>query len=213
MEFLKITEEYAITPTERAYALLGTQHHRRLEIIAKRIESLRSEKKVEDLINTGTLDLLEPDDLKEGYWILTDYKTWGSYAVQKILDKNSYERRNASLQTNDYRIKVEPLDFPISRMRWQITVRDGGTWVAKRNTIRDKILLVDADWIDNDEVTDYFFHKNNALMKALTTKTLPELCPYEERWTGRRCKGNLCEVHMFCPEGRTINKLPPSEIK
>jgi len=75
MEFLKITKDYAITPQERAFALLGTQHHRRLEIIAKKIAELEAEKKLSDNINTGILDLLEPDN---GKWILTDYKTWGS---------------------------------------------------------------------------------------------------------------------------------------
>lgn len=210
MEYLKLTQEYAITPMKRAYALLGTQHHHRLEVIAKRIAELESEKKVEDLTNTGTLDLLEPDS--NGNWILTDYKTWGSYAVLMILDKDSYERYNASLQLNDYRLKVETLGFPVSQMRWQITVRDGNTWIAKKRNIEDEIMLIDGDWIDDDVVTDFFFRKNEALMKALDKKELPELCDYNERWKGRRCKRSLCEVHMFCPEGCQINKLEYKEV-
>ena len=207
MSYLQIIKDYAITPQERAYALLGTQHHKRLEIIAKKIKELQSEKMVQDLVNTGTLDLLEPDGDK---WKLTDYKTWGAYSVAKIQQEGSYERFNASLQLNDYRLKVESLGFQISKMRWQITVRDGGTWKAKKDGITDKIMLIEADWLDNDLVTDYFLKKNTALMKALETNTMPELCDYEERWHGNRF-GKYCDVMPFCPEGRAVNKLPPME--
>lgn len=204
MEFLKITKDYSITPQERAFALLGTQHHRRLEIIAKKITELEAEKKLSDDVNTGILDLLEPDN---GKWILTDYKTWGSYAVAKILDKDSYERLHNSLQLNDYRLKVEPLGFTISKMRWQITVRDGGTFTARKNGIEDKMPMIEADWLDDDFVTTYFYDKNKLLLTALDRNVLPGLCPFEERWNGRRCKGSLCEVHGFCPEGAMINKI------
>lgn len=207
MEYLKITKNYTTIPQERAYALLGTQHHRRLEIIAKKIDQLQAEKKLSDEINTGIIDLLEPDPQKENMWIITDYKTWGNYSVAKVLRKNSYERLHNSLQLNDYRLKTESLGFAISKMRWQITVRDGGTWTAKKNGITEKIMLVEADWLDNDFVTDYFQVKNKALLSSLEKKELPELCPFEERWKGKRCVGSLCEVHAFCPEGAMINKV------
>lgn len=207
MEYLKITKNYAITPQERAFALLGTQHHRRLELIAKMIPQLEAEKKLSDAVNTGILDLLEPDDNSAGQWIITDYKTWGSFAVSKINIKGSYERYTASLQLNDYRLKVESLGFSVSKLRWQITVRDGGTYTAKNNGVESKLLVVEADRMDDDEVTEYFYRKNNDLLVALNKSTLPILCPFEERWQGRRCKGELCEVHMFCPEGSQINKV------
>lgn len=207
MEYLKIVKDYAVTPNDRAFALLGTQHHRQLEIIAKKIADLESEKKLSDEINTGILDLLEPDGDK---WILTDYKTWGSYAVAKMSDHNSYDYQHNALQLNDYRLKVETLGFVVSKMRWQITVRDGGTFTARNNHVDDKILLIDADRLDNDFVTDYFYAKNQALLTALEKNELPELCDYQERWNGRRCAG-FCEVMPFCPEGRKVNKLPPME--
>jgi hypothetical protein len=104
MEYLKLTKDYAINPFDRAFALLGTQHHRRLEIIANKLKDLEAEKKLIDETNSGILDLLEPD--YDDYWIMSDYKTWGSYMVQLVLDKTSYERYSASLQLNDYRMKA-----------------------------------------------------------------------------------------------------------
>lgn len=204
MEYLKINKDFAIAPKDRAFALLGTQHHRRLEIITKKIKELEAEKRLSSDTNTGMLDLLEPDN---GKWILTDYKTWGSYSVLKIKDPESYERLTASLQLNDYRLMAESLGFEICKMQWQITVRDGGTKSAYANKIEDRILTIEAERLDNDFVTDYFYTKNKALLEALDKNELPELCNYEERWNGRRCKGSLCEVHMFCPEGAKVNKI------
>ena len=66
MEYLKIKCDYAVNPFESAYALLGTRHHQRLEAVAKRIEGLVAEKKLEaDEVaqHSGILDLLEPDEL------------------------------------------------------------------------------------------------------------------------------------------------------
>lgn len=203
MEYLKILKDYAIIPQERAFALLGTQHHRRLEIIAKKISELEAEKKLSDEVNTGILDLLEPDN---GKWILTDYKTWGSFAVKKILELGSFERLHNSLQLNDYRLKVEQLDFQISKMRWQITVRDGGTYTARNNNVEQKMLIVEGDWLDDDLVASYFYDKSKALLEALDNDELPSLCDYDERWSGRRCKG-FCDVFMFCPEGAKVNKV------
>lgn len=116
LEYLKLTKDYAIDPTDRAFALLGTRHHKRLELVAKKIEGLIAEKKLDsDEVqkHSGILDLLEPDELQDGYYKLIDYKSWGSFMVALILgrgDKNGdYERMQTTLQLNDYRLKVESL--------------------------------------------------------------------------------------------------------
>jgi hypothetical protein len=84
-EMLKILEPYFIDPRDRAFALLGTRHHWRLEGIAKKLAVL-PEETLEDEDTRGTLDLLEPDNNcdYEAY-ILSDYKTAGSYKVAKAL--------------------------------------------------------------------------------------------------------------------------------
>lgn len=206
-QYLKITKDYAVTPQGRAFALLGTRHHKRLEIIARKIEGLQAEKKGETAINTGTLDLLEPDELHDGKWKLIDYKTWGTYSITKIMNTDSHERLSANLQLNNYRMMVEPLNFPVSRMFWQITTRDGGTRTFREYGLDNRMPLIEADFLPDDFVSEYFYRKNKALMDALNNNHMPPLCDFDERWKGRRCKGELCEVHRFCPEGAKVNKV------
>ena len=67
-------------------------------------------------------------------------------------------------------------------------------------------MLLPVEIMDNELVLDYFYQKTQGLLTALKTETLPELCPYEERWGSRRCKG-FCDVADFCPEGAKINRV------
>lgn len=78
--FLKLTQPYTIDPDSMAFALLGTKHHDSLAEVAKTL-NLPSEIPLTDG-DRDIFDLLEPDN---GGWILTDYKTWGSYRVAKCL--------------------------------------------------------------------------------------------------------------------------------
>jgi len=214
MEYLKIIKDYAIEPKSRVFALLGSRHHYKLEQAGKQLEGVEVEKFL-DGDTTGILDLLEPDELKEGSYVLTDYKTWGSYSVALFLgiaDKDgSYERRQTSLQLNNYRIKVEALGFPVSRLFIQCTVRDGNTKSAYINKIEDPMPMIPVERFEDVYVKDYFSAKSKALLTALERNEMPELCKFEERWNGRRCKGSLCEVHTFCPEGAMINKVKLEE--
>ena len=212
-EYLKITTDYAIAPQSRAFALLGTRHHRRLEVVAKKIEGIEAELKLKSPEVSGILDLLEPDPNQEGSHILWDYKTWGSYslALQLGLKNNGeYEQHQSQLQLNNYRVLVESIeefDFKISQMKIQCTVRDGHTKSAYWNKIEDTIVILPIGFLPDDEVRGYFSQKRTALLTALDTETMPGLCDYQERWKGRRCKGDLCPVHPYCPEGAMINKV------
>lgn len=78
--FLKLTQPYTIDPDGMAFALLGTKHHDRLADVAKTL-NLPSEIPLTDE-DRDIFDLLEPDD---GGWTLTDYKTWGSYRVARVI--------------------------------------------------------------------------------------------------------------------------------
>jgi hypothetical protein len=68
----------------QAFRLLGTEHHRRLDKVAQKLNML-SEEKLDGEI-TGILDLLTVDELiaTESYH-LWDYKTAGSFKVAKAL--------------------------------------------------------------------------------------------------------------------------------
>ena len=74
-EFLKLTNDYCINPRkDKAFALLGTEHHDMLEHIAEGL-GLPAE-----LSLTGdghnVFDVLE---LEGDAYVLTDYKTWGAF--------------------------------------------------------------------------------------------------------------------------------------
>jgi len=207
--YLQITKPYAVTPQEMAFALLGTRHHYKLEQVARKIEGLEVEKFL-DGDETGILDLLQPDELNSGFFELIDYKTWGSYSVAKILRpdaSNGYELHQVELQLNNYRVKVEKLGFPVKRLAVQCTVRDGGTFTARNNKIDFKLAMLPVTILEDKVVTDYFKTKREALLNALDNGVLPEMCPYEERWANRRCIGELCPVHYWCPEGAMMNKV------
>ncbi len=206
LEYLQITKPFTVNPFDQAFALLGTRHHGRLEAVAKKIEGLEAEKALKGEV-TGILDLLEPINGLDTYRLI-DYKTFGSFAVAKLLDKKDggeYDRHKLALQLNNYRIMASALGFNIVEIKAQVTVRDGGTFSAKNNGIDRNLYLLPVDILADDDVQDYFSDKAYALQQALITNT-SELCQYEERWGGRRCKG-YCSVFMYCPEGAQINKV------
>ncbi len=176
--YLQIIKDYAIDPFEQAFSLLGIRHHKRLEVVAKKLEGLISEQQFTNEINSGMLDLLEPDELYPDCWKMTDYKTWGAYSVAKILgiaENGEYERRQTQLQLNDYRIKAESLGLKISRLFVQACVRDGGTKSAYQQKIDFRMRLIPIDKLPDEEVIDYFHHKQQALLSSLENKSLPEL--------------------------------------
>ena len=78
--FLKATTDYAINPKERMFALLGTLVHSNLAR-----DHLTDNVLAEERSKTGTPDLLHEDENNDGKYILTDYKTWGSFKVAKAL--------------------------------------------------------------------------------------------------------------------------------
>ncbi len=144
------------------------------------------------------------------HWRLIDYKTWGSYALAKIISeegKNDYEKYRTALQLNNYRLMLNDLGFVITTLFVQATIRDGGTFMARKNGIDYKMALIPIPILPDDEVREYFLTKAFALITALDKKQIPELCDFNERWNGRRCKGQFCEVHMFCSEGAKINRV------
>jgi hypothetical protein len=88
LEYLKLTTDYALDPSDMAFAALGTRTHKMLEDIQTRL-TFNEEKMHQDDIS-GIVDLLElqPD----GSWWLEDYKTWGSFKVGKALGLVKRER-------------------------------------------------------------------------------------------------------------------------
>jgi len=210
LEYLKIKYDYAIDPHDMAFALLGTQHHTRLELVATHIELMKTEVFLKNADTTGIADLLHPDPQNDGKWILTDYKTWGSVAVAKFLGFGKFNgdrsRFDLEMQLNNYRIMAEAAGFPVSKLQVQVTVRDGGLAASYKNKVDFKMGLFPVNILDDDDVIEYFMDKSQALINAVNNNEMPPLCPYEERWGGNRCKG-YCDVFRFCPEGAKINRV------
>ncbi len=209
MEYLRIVCDYATDPVEHAFALLGTRVHRKLDMVAKKIEQVISEHTVQDSETIGTLDLIEPDELYPDSYKLVDMKTWGSYSLAKVLKRKENGESDilkAMLQLNGYRVKVEPLGFPISRLFILAIVRDGGTFTAKNNNVPEKMMMIPIERMPDNEVNEYFSEKAHALLDALYHKQVPRLCNFDDRWGNRRC-GGYCDVVAFCKEGAAMAKI------
>jgi len=206
LEYLRITKPFAVDPFEQAFMLLGTRHHQRLEYVSKKIEGLKAEMSLEGEVS-GILDLLEPINNTDAYRLI-DYKTYGSYAVAKLTGAKEHGENDIAkleLQLNNYRLMASELGFNVTELWVQITVRDGGTFSAKNNKVDFKLALLPVKILDDKFVRGYFSAKAKALQKAIDTGET-ELCDYEGRWGGRRCKG-FCPVAKYCPEGAMVNKI------
>jgi len=210
VEYLKIMNDYYVYPADRAYSVLGVRGHAQLDHVAKSRHEIISEYQL-DGDETGILDTLEPDCQQEGYWILIDNKTWGSFSVAKALQYG--EIWEATMQLNNYRIKAESDDklekiygspIKVSKMFVEAIIRDGGTKSAYMNKIDTKTRKIPIERLDDDKVKSFFQQKGNALLSALADKTLPKVCTPNENWNWKRCS-KACEVWMFCPEGLKIN--------
>lgn len=84
LEYLKKTKPYYIDPSDRVFAALGTGVHGKLALHTYN-ENILAEEPLSDDQTEGTPDCLEPDESKKDFYVLTDYKTWGSFKVAKAL--------------------------------------------------------------------------------------------------------------------------------
>ena len=220
LELLKLTRDYYIDPQQRAFALLGTKHHAKLEDA-----NFLMEERFEDETLTGIMDYYD-DETR----ILYDFKSSGSFKVAKAVgivsrkvpdssgatykrngkgykkgdpkmitvfetDPTKADMMDWTLQLNRYRLFLEDAGFPVREMIIQATVRDGGTYIAQQRGIDRNIYLIPVPRMKDKDVKDYFSTKAQALHEALRTGYAPK-CNDEESWEGRRCA--ICEVYTHC---------------
>jgi hypothetical protein len=213
--YLEIVSDYTVDPFDRAFALLGTRHHSKLEAVAKKLEMV-SEEYLKGEISSGIIDLLEPTPI-EDVFDLWDYKTWGSFAICKSLGLEQVKEKNqptifvanpvkadmedVELQLNNYRLMLENVGFGIRYMYVQATVRDGGTYIATNRGVDKKLYKIPVKRLEDDYVREYFKNKSTALLTALETKTMPLPCNNKENWNFRKCK-EFCNVAEFCDVGK-----------
>ena len=82
--YLKATVQYVIAPNDRVWAAFGTSTHEKLSMHAYS-HNVLTETKLKDADMKGAADVLEEDEEREGFYVLTDYKNFGSYKVAKSL--------------------------------------------------------------------------------------------------------------------------------
>lgn len=225
-EFLRLTNDYTMNPrSDKAFALLGTEHHDMLEHVAEEL-GLPAE-----LSLTGDgRNVFDVMELEGDAYVLTDYKTWGAFKVAKTFGivivntvKEAYvdgtgKKRTRTIHTraeipeqgdwfevgmqqNRYRMMIEAKGLPIKRTQVQVTVRDGGLKATYQYGIMENMYLRDVPYIPDTEVTEYFDRKQSDLAVALDMGGWPDMCSEYECWDGRRC-GKYCEVWEHCPRGK-----------
>jgi len=128
---------------------------------------------------------------------------WGKAGTPKMITVWEGHPEQADLwdwelQLNAYRLKVEEIGFAVSRMFVQVTVRDGGTFVAENRGIMKNIYLIPVKRLDDEEVEAYFAYKAVDLLNALSKNEMPPPCSTKERWEGIRCE-KYCSVAEWCP--------------
>ena len=104
---LKATRPYVIVPEKRVWALFGSDKHEKLAKLGLTYNVL-SEQKLSDAQLKGIADLLEEDEWRQGLYILTDYKTSGSYKTCQWLG-----------------IKVEKWEEPITKNGEPVLLKSG----------------------------------------------------------------------------------------
>lgn len=196
LTFLKRTRDYATSPEDLAFALLGTMSHSALEM-AQHLDGSNEERLHSDL-TTGQFDNLEYED---GMWHLTDYKTWGAYKIAKMLEEGD---EDLEMQLNMLRILIEEAKLKvgdrtvdkIGRLWVQVIVRDPA-WAAKRSGIEFQMRRLSVPIIADNQVKAFFDSQKADLMTALQTNKMPRLCNSRESWSGKRCD-KYCPVKEHC---------------
>lgn len=233
--FLKLTKEYAASADRRAFMINGTRAHKNLETSDDEYSLL--EEKFQDGDVTSMADVYEQEN---EIGTLVDYKISGSYKVAKAMgmvtvdeltgeffktgnrkgqqktrkiltrDETKIDLWDWEYQLNDYRMKFEKLGFPVHKMKIQVTVRDGNTFIARSRGVIRNIYYFKIRRIPDAEVTAYFEAKRQALFQALARGSWGDPCTAKENWDGLKCT-KYCEVAEFCKLGKYLMREKESD--
>lgn len=234
-EYLRLTQPYYVDPDSRAFMLAGIKHHGALEEVAKELGlpsevALSIDRDIFDLVEVEEEGLILTDYKLWGSFKVAMalgivetgkkpdpsgavYKStgkWGKAGSPKMVGEFAQKPALADnweteLQLNRYRIKLEDLGVKVARMQLQVTVRDGGLFIAEQRGVYRKIYRIPVKFLDNLEVGTYFAVKDTHLKEALM-KGWSEPCGSKECWDGIRCK-DYCDVAQFCPKGKLVKTL------
>lgn len=230
MEYLKITHDFSEKPTDRAFALLGTFHHLKMQGVS--VPESLSEEWLEDEAGTGMFDFYDAEEKT-----LYDFKTCGCFKINRALGKVKQEEidpgaepyksgpRKGLPRTRTVWSMGEPDTFEwqmqLSRYAWMIrdagfevkeaiiqaTARDFNSQSARQYGLDRQIYLIQVDILSRESVMSYYEVKQTALLSALSEKVMPPPCGARETWDGRRCAG-YCSVWQYCDVGIAAHQTP-----
>lgn len=155
-----------------------------------------------------------PDPSGEVYKTNSKYGKKGDPKMINVFgrDPRKVDMWQVDLQVNMYRLLIEKIGFPVSRMLAQAILRDGGLAVARNRGLDRNSYLVEIKRLPDKEVTHYFRQKREALLNAMENGHLPVECTERERWDGRRCEA-FCDVVYWCPEGLERKRKVDGSVK
>jgi hypothetical protein len=231
--YLKITRDYAVSPDSRAFTLLGSAHHKLIEASAKfpaevevhylgvqgRFDGIEPNDTGLTIIDNKTwgsykvakaLGIYEagkmPDPSGEKY---QKSGKWGAAGSPKMITRWEMDPRRADLtdekiQLNFYRLGMVEQGFPITELKIQATVRDGGSITAYQRGVSKNLYLIDVPLVEDNIMVAFITRKKQQLMDALDLDCV-EICSPEERWDNRRC-AEFCDVWSHCPQGIMVRR-------
>ena len=227
--FLKKTTDYAVDPASILYALHGQAVH---SINERHTQgNILSEERLKDEITSGQFDLFGKIlDANDG--VLGDLKVTSSFKLMKALGiykqkvdtgeiyKSGLKKGQPkfrtelrydgvrdlldwAIQLNYYRMLLEQAGFKVNRMVIQAICRDSGLRIAQERGITKSVYIIPINKISDHWLQRYFQHKAKLLREAITSKTLPPICSFRERWGNRKCLG-YCAARENCPYAQRL---------
>ena len=229
-EFLKLTKDFCVDPDSRMFMLQGTKHHAMLEDTAKALGvpsevALSGDRDIFDCIEIeeeqivitdyklwGSFKLAkalglevigkEPDPSGAVYKTNSRYGKIGEAKMVPIWGPNDSiaDNLDAELQLNRYRVKLADLGVKVDRLQLQVTVRDGGLYIAHNRGVMRNAYILPIKILPDDDVLNFFKVKTDQLLMALKQGFWDTPCSEYESWDGIRC-ARFCDVAAHCPKG------------
>jgi hypothetical protein len=233
---LRITKDYAVSPESRAFALLGSTHHKMLEGFADG----KGEVKVEVMGIQGTCDMPEEVSGTDECDIL-DYKTWGSFRVARALgleDVGKVPDPSGAVYTRGgkwgpagspkmvsiFRANAGKADLAnevIQLNFYRVGLEKQGRKVRKlgiQATVRDGGTVTAKSYgvdrliymIEVPRIGDVdvmgWLLERKLELEDALISNSTRVCSDTECWGGRRCQ-NYCDVAGFCVMGKMVKEL------
>jgi len=236
MEYLKITQPHSERPTDRAFALLGTFHHLKMQSVA--VPESLTEEWMEDEAGTGMFDCYDAEEKA-----LYDFKTCGCFKINRALGKVKQEEIDPTaepyksgprkgqprtrtvwsmgepdifewqMQLSRYAWMIRDAGFEVERAFVQATARDFNAQNSRQYGLDRQIYIIPIDILSRDIVFAYYTEKQVALWSTLADNKIPPPCSDRETWEGRRCQ-RYCPVWAYCDVGIAAHQTadPKEEI-